>query len=230
MVQTIKGEPGEDEFLPSWTMIDKKLVGPDTLESILLTRIRFDSKRLEWFVNGWNDTNYQYNSFTKNCQSVMDDLMLVLNLKPIQRVLPWALDYVVSFCMLVSTVPFAYNYLIRFELFNSFQTPDWTLHFVLLMFSLLAVSWLIVFLFRDTVGGTIKIKSMVIGWMYIQTYITVTYNWYHALLFFNTQWAALLMMYLWYRFFRLIIYGNCLQYPKDYSWFSNVSQNVTQNY
>ena len=229
---------GENEFLPSFTMIDKNLVGEDSLTStrtsslnaILTSRIRCDADRLEWFVGLFNDENYPYNTFDRNSQLFVNNLLLFLNLKPIQRLLPWTLDYIIAVMMLVATTPFSYNYIIQhtsyienFSLFvfNGFDP--------LLMIWLVAVSWMFVFLLRDTFGGVCKIKYLAMGWIHIMCYSASYLGLIPALLFFNTQWAALLMTFMWYRFFRLIFYGNMLHYPKCYSWFSDVSQNVNIN-
>ena len=214
---------GENEWLPEFTMIDKALVGePYDLEILLRTRILYDCQRLETFVKMFNDANYAYNTFNKNCQWFVDCLLLELNLKPIQRLLPWSLDFIVTLCMLVSTNPFLCAYwtsCITYSLFS----------YALLMFALSAAIWIVVFLLRDTFGPC-QVKYLLMCWIHIECFIFNRYDLVTSLVFFNTQWVTLFMAYFWYRFFRLIVYGNVLHYPKCYSWFSNVSQNLTQNY
>ena len=100
---------------------------------------------------------------------------------------------------------------------------------VLLLFLLLATSWIIVFLIRDTLGGQVKMKYLVMGWIQIECYIVACFGLMVGFLYFNMQWGAFLWMFVWYRLFRLIFYGNVLHYPKCYSWFSDVSQNVYIN-
>ena len=214
-VQTEEGENNK----PAWTMIDKNLINDDDdLDSLVNTRIRYDSERLERFVKMSNDANYQYNTFTKNCQWFVDNLLLELKLKPIQRLLPWSLDFVVTFFMLAAATPFAYYYITRGTSF--FGTPTSHVEIrMLLMLYLWAASWLNVFILRE-IFGPCKIKYLVMGWILIQCFVSGYYKWHHSIMYYNTLWVILLMLHLCYRFFRFIIYGNVLHYPKDYSLLS----------
>ena len=207
---------GEDNFLPEWTMIDKELVGDESLELV-----RCDVQRLERFVRLFNDENYQYNKFTKNCQLFVDDLLIFLDLKPIQRVLPWSLDFVVTFMMLLASTPFSYNYITQETSYHGksialFVFNDWD---TLLMFSLLAACYVIVFLLRNIFGGVFKTKYLVIGWIHIICLAASYLGLMPALMFYHMQWLASFVLFVWYRLFRLKIYGNELHYPKSGAWF-----------